>query len=117
MTVWPPIKAWTSVSDIKGSRHFVAINYGVEDGMRWVNLVSVVNGSLYFRIPYEDLNDLQFWLPGWQEIDRKNDINKDISSEIKQSCNFDDACLHLSLDSGLILSSDCIDHRPWFAPS
>ena len=111
MTEWPPIKAWTSISSIKGSRHFVAINYGVEHGMRWVNLVCVVNGSLYFRVPFEDLIDLRFWLPGWQEIDRKNDF----PSEIKQPCNFEDGCLHPSLDSGLIVSSDCIDYRPWFA--
>ena len=117
MKDWPPIKAWTSISLIKGSRHFVAINYGVQHGMRWVNLVCVVNGSLYFRVPFEDLTDVRLWLPGWQEIFRKNDINKDISSQIKQCCNFEDACLHLSHDSGLVISSDCIDHRPWFAPT
>ena len=117
MKDWPPIKAWTSIFLIKGSRYFVAINYGGKDCKRWVNLVSVVNGSLCFRLLFEDLNDVRLWLPGWQDIDRENFINENIPSKIKQTYNFEDACLHPSDDSGLIISSDCTEHRPWFLSS
>ena len=114
MLTWPPVKAWTSLTGIKGSIYFVAINYGIEGGIRWVNLVSVVNGSLCFRISFEDLNNTDFWLPGWQEIDSNNYLKKNISSKIKQSYNFEDACLHPSDDSGLLVSSDSTENRAWF---
>ncbi len=113
MRDWPPVKAWTSIFPIKGRRHFVAINYGIEEGVRWVNLVCVVDGSLRFRVFFEDLNDSNSWLPGWQDIDNQNKIKEITCSKDKYSYDFENACLHPSDDSGLSLSSRSNDYRPW----
>ncbi len=114
MLNWPPIKAWTSLYPIKGSIYFVAINYGGEEENRWVNLVCVVDGSLFFRVLFEDLNNIEFWLPGWQETVRENYLKEKYPAHISKSIDFNNVCLHPSDDSGLLISSDRIDCRPWF---
>ena len=63
--LWPPIKAWTSLSAINGYKYFVAINYGGFGEDRWVNLVSVLDGGFKNAIkfikkiwgPYFDINE------------------------------------------------------------
>ena len=54
---WPPNKAWTSESSINGFHHFVAFNYGGNGNNRWVNMVSVLDGNVCFRIAWPELTN------------------------------------------------------------
>ncbi|AAP99825.1 MULTISPECIES: TIGR02450 family Trp-rich protein [Prochlorococcus] len=110
MIKWPPVKAWTSINPIQGERHFVAINYDVSNHNLWVNMVSVLDGKLYFRVTFEELNDNSMWLPGWKDLKIKKDhkktnVNHDLNNE---------ACLHPSIDSGIAITSKRLNLRDWF---
>ncbi len=97
MKNWPPCKAWTSLEAKKDSIHFVAVNYGIETGKRWVNMVSVLDQEINFSITMEELNDENKWSNGWlnNKLDKSDQSKKSNANErkIKQiSCN------HLSSD-------------------
>ena len=105
---WPPLKAWTSNSQIHGSRYFVAINYGGELMERWVILTSVLDGSVLIRIPWSDLQDLSKWIEGWEDND-----STEGPDYLKKKC--DNAfCTHPSEDSGLSIPISINNIRPWF---
>ena len=109
--IWPPVKAWTSKTCIRGQVYFVAINYGGELLKRWVILMSVLDASIVVKVPWSKLVDLSNWEASWDERDNiefpKLVNNK---SDIKTTEN-----PHLSIDSGLTIpiSKDTI--RPWFS--
>ena len=63
---WPPNKAWTSKNKIKGQRHFVVINYGINQKQYWVNLVSVIDSNICFILNFNELRNKSLWTPGWQ---------------------------------------------------
>ena len=116
--LWPPIKAWTSISSINGQKYFVAINYGGQGENRWVNLVSVLDGETRFKTSWINLNDPSKWLCGWPELSQKTPVKDlfDEDSYVSSNANHDlEECLHPSPDSGLDISVfKKINNRPWF---
>ena len=110
MEEWPPVKAWTSIKKIENNRYFVAINYGTSNDICWINLVSVLDGSVCFRVTFEELSDRSIWRPGWLEIHSQS-VDKD-----KRLCsdNYEVGCLHPSDDSGLLITAENLEYRPWF---
>ena len=113
---WPPNKAWTSQVNRKGYRHFVAINYGGRGVDRWVNLVSVLDGDVRLRVKWIEMTDGQLWATGWQQLPREEANqyfdNAEFGDQQLDRIN-DSACLHPSIDSGLLIPSDNPDIRPW----
>ena len=105
---WPPLKAWTSKSQIHGLRHFVAINYGGEFSDRWIILTSVLDGSVSIKISCSDLQDPSKWIEGWEE----NDFSDAPVALEKQFDN--NLCTHPSEDSGLSIPISKKNIRPWF---
>ncbi len=113
---WPPNKAWTSQSSRNGFRHFVAINYGGTGTNRWINLVSVLDGNVRFRVSWSELQDKSIWLSGWKQLPREENIYPSHEEENLESDIFikDKTCLHPSLDSGLCIPLNKNKIRPWF---
>ena len=116
---WPPNKAWTSTSSKKGYRHFVAINYGGKGEGRWINLVSVLDGKTTLKVPWKEMKDSSLWKTGWEQICREDLIQCSEALKKEQSKNQiindnQDACLHPSEDSGLLIPSKDLPIRPWF---
>ncbi len=98
---WPPLKSWTSKTKVKGQIYFVAINYGGKGKTRWVDMVSVVDGTLSLRVHWSDISNTSKWVSGWtiirnfkQEGEELNDTQ--FEYEPLQS-------LELSNDSGLTI--------------
>ena len=114
MIDWPPVKAWTSIQEIKGYRHFVAINYGEQNDFLWANLVSVIDGDLILRVSFEILNDSSIWLPGWHDFICDDEHTKQIKIELDDACTFQNSCLHPSHDSGFTFACEKDQVRPWF---
>ncbi|KGG15095.1 MULTISPECIES: TIGR02450 family Trp-rich protein [unclassified Prochlorococcus] len=112
---WPPVKAWTSVKLIKSNRYFVAINYGIDNEIYWVNLVSVLDGNICFRVNFDQLNNSSIWIEGWVEL---ADVEVDHDDFLNLDSDLDGftdiACLHPSKDSGLSIGSSLNDVRRWF---
>tara|TARA_B100001250_G_C19204495_1_gene530864 strand:- start:66 stop:389 length:324 start_codon:yes stop_codon:yes gene_type:complete len=106
--LWPPLKAWTSKSQINGSRYFVAINYGGELKERWIIMTSVLYGNVSIKISWSDLQDPSKWVEGWEE----NDLF-DAPAAIKKQCD-SNLCTHPSEDSGLSIPISKKSIRPWF---
>ncbi len=105
MNNWPPCITWTSKSTIYGCNHFVATNYGLDGDIRWVNLVSVLDGDIRFRIHFIELSNSSNWEIGWNNELNLNSVVTEKPSrtsflEIKQE---EIGCLHLSNDSGLTI--------------
>ena len=113
---WPPKKSWTSTSLRVGYRHFVAINYGVLDKKRWVGLVSVLNGNARLRVSFEELSDSSKWNSGWLKLSRE-EANPSLENETCAKKLYLEAenpfCLHPSFDSGLLISKESPEIRPW----
>ncbi len=113
---WPPVKAWTKFDPYLGHRYFVAINYGGNDVSRWVNFVSVLDGSVRLIKKWNEINDQSHWIEGWNDFCDANSLNTSLSNT--NTTNDTDypfkCCLHPSLDSGLYISNEYIDNRPWF---
>ncbi|WP_320664249.1 TIGR02450 family Trp-rich protein [Prochlorococcus sp. MIT 1223] len=107
---WPPVKAWTSHYKIKERRYFVAINYGGKGKNRWVNMLSVLEGEVYIRVPWEELDDIKYWSPGWIDIEEKRNIDL---IEIPVNSMDNSICLHPSEDSGLQIPSQAQKLRSW----
>ena len=63
--IWPPVKAWTSITGIHGQFHFVAINYGGKSLERWVVLMSVLDSSVVVKVSWSQLVDTFTWKCGW----------------------------------------------------
>ena len=114
---WPPNKAWTSSILRKGFRHFVAINYGGKGLNRWVNLVSVLDGKICFRVSWEEMKDKSQWVSGWEQLPREeaNPLSDQTFRDYKLQEEDKDACLHPSEDSGLMIPSSSSIERPWFS--
>jgi len=112
---WPPPKAWTSTSLKEGFRHFVAINYGGKGIQRWVNLVAVLDGTTRLRLSWKELKDPSLWNVGWQKLSREdaNPISAQFISRDADDPNCREACLHASLDSGLLIPCDRSSSRGW----
>ncbi len=110
---WPPLKAWTSKSQICGSRHFVAINYGGEIIDRWIHMTSVLDGSISMKISCSDLQDPSKWIEGWEA----NDFLETPVAFVKQ-CDIN-LChsMQPSDDSGLSIPIFKKEIRPWFKAS
>ena len=103
MKDWPPIKAWTSVHRIKNNRHFIAINYFISNDIYWVNLVSVIDGDLCFRVKFEELSDRSVWQPGWDYF------GNEFKDEVKHKKIINEpTCLHPSYDSGLLINGNLL---------
>tara|TARA_B100000700_G_scaffold297909_1_gene363262 strand:+ start:275 stop:637 length:363 start_codon:yes stop_codon:yes gene_type:complete len=116
---WPPTKAFTSTKSIYGFRHFVAINYGGNGKTRWVNLVSVLDGNIRFRVLWIELKNINLWSSGWQELSRdQSNLPNIINNKAKsKDYHLEKACLHLSLDSGLDIPLENGSIRNWFEDS
>tara|TARA_Y100001968_G_C19223756_1_gene651047 strand:- start:66 stop:404 length:339 start_codon:yes stop_codon:yes gene_type:complete len=108
--IWPPVKAWTSLTYINDQKHFVAINYGGELIDRWIILMSVLDSKVVVKVPWSELNDPSNWKSGWDENkdsksykleNNKNEINNTKSN-------------HPSIDSGLTIPITKNVIRPWF---
>ncbi len=116
MKDWPPIKAWTSLIEIDGHRHFIAINYCIHEGIRWVNMVSVLNGGLCFQVKFEILCNRKVWRPGWETLENKELIknlkNEQLSNYLLSSIK--PSCFHPSEDSGLLITKSKQKSRNWF---
>tara|TARA_Y100001968_G_C19438246_1_gene761036 strand:+ start:2776 stop:3120 length:345 start_codon:yes stop_codon:yes gene_type:complete len=112
---WPPKMSWTSIQSYKGFNHFVAINYGISGKKKWVNLVSVLDSKVRFRVDWEDLKDSSQWICGWvnsalEDTIQKTDIKgKSLKEELDSKI-----CLHPSLDSGLLVPFVDIEARDWY---
>ena len=108
--IWPPAKAWTSNTSIKGQRHFVAINYGGNLLNRWVDLISVVDGSLVLKVSWSQLCDQSKWNCGWDVI-HNSDFSERDDKHFKINTNI---FPNLSIDSGLTVPITKKKIRPWF---
>ncbi len=115
---WPPNKAWTSCSKRKGYRHFVAINYGGSGDSRWVQLVSVLDGSSRLIVLWSEIKDQTKWNSGWLVLprDEANPIREYLDLEDSQldTTKWGKGCLHPSNDSGLRLPIEVDLIRKWF---
>ncbi len=113
---WPPFKAWTSTKSIEGFRHFVAINYGTHDEIRYVNLVSVLDGKVRIRVPWDEMNDKTKWICGWLELSREaSNTKSDPRINREDLKNIDpNLSLHPSADSGLLIPTESALLREWF---
>ena len=107
---WPPVKAWTSKSNIEGQSHFVAINYFEDRGDRWVILISVIDGELLIKVSWSELQDNCKWEHGWHEKEAINYFDKK-SNHIRLKI---DSYIQLSSDSGLTIPISKKNIRPWF---
>ena len=97
--IWPPLKAWTSKENIKGKRHFVAINYGGELLERWVVFISVLDSNVVIKVFYPQLADTSNWECGWDENNYSESsdlINSSVGTKISN-------CSSPSVDSGLTM--------------
>ncbi len=112
---WPPSKAYTSNNLKYGYRHFVAINYGGEGDLRWVNLVAVLDGMVTFSISWIELNNPELWVRGWSKLSREEaNPPKEEFGQLQESYkDSKKSCLHPSLDSGLMIPMVQINLRPW----
>ena len=108
--IWPPVKAWTSKTCIKGQVYFVAINYGGELLKRWVILMSVLDSNVVVKVSWDQLVDLSNWEVGWDE---RNYIESSISVNNKNEIKTSEFS-HLSTDSGLTIPISEHSIRPWF---
>ena len=107
--IWPPVKAWTSVSCIDRKHHFVAINYGGESQKKWIILMSVIDSSVVVKVAWSQLIDSSKWVPGWnneKNIGPYKSSNKAIIKRID--------CNRPSIDSGLTIPITVDGVRPWF---
>ena len=109
--IWPPLKAWTSIIDIEGQVHFVAINYGGKSKERWVILMSVLDSSLVVKVSWSQLVDPSNWKCGWDDNNESSSF-KLINSKSKIRTT---DCTNLSFDSGLTIPITNNIVRPWFA--
>ena len=112
---WPPNKAWTSTSLRKGFRHFVAINYGGKNLDRWVNLVAVLDGESRLLLPWDEMEDQTKWILGWEKLcrDEANPSSDNSSSKEDNNESYEESCLHVSKDSGLLIPSNLKSLRGW----
>ncbi len=109
--IWPPVKAWTSKSNIDGQVHFVAINYGGELQKRWVILMSVLDSSVVVKLSWSQLCNPSDWESGWET---KNCSSS--SKEVYNKCEIiANNCMKLSFDSGLTIPITKNFIRPWFS--
>lgn len=107
---WPPLKAWTSKSLIRGQRHFVAINYGGKLSDRWVVLLSVLDSSVVVKIFWSQLIDPSIWECGWD-----NNSYLNFSEEVENNYEvITTNCIYPSTDSGLTIPITENYIRPWF---
>ena len=116
MIKWPPNKAWTSINLINGQRHFVVINYGIDQNKYFVNLVSVIDSNICFILNFNELRNKSLWIPGWQDFE-KDITNKEIDFNSPNYCTkkYIKGCLHPSDDSGLNINSESSkEFRTWF---
>ena len=112
---WPPNKAWTSKLEIIGQNHFVLINYGINNKIYWVNLVSVVDSSICFVLDFDVLSNKLLWIPGWHDLEKKLIKDEDFLGNINDMDNrYVKGFLNPSNDSGLSIGSDAEQIRPWF---
>jgi len=108
--IWPPVKAWTSKSCIRGQVYFVAINYGGELLDRWVILMSVIDSTLVLKVSWSQLVDLSNWEAGWDERNYLvlSKLTNNISDVETTQLS------HPSTDSGLTIPISENTIRPWF---
>ena len=112
---WPPTLSWTCKLNIKPCRYFVAINYGVDSGLHWVNMTSVIDGDVCFVIDFEDLKNQSLWSPGWIQFNEKelSLFNKKEMVFLKILDQCTDSSRYLSKDSGLTFPLDKMRSRDW----
>ncbi len=112
---WPPKLSWTSKFYLKGFCHYVAINYGIYNNLYWVNLVSVLDSRIRFIVDFEDLKESTHWACGWVDLKPEEFIglNQDQNYILAQLSEGNQACLHLSEDSGLLIPYKNIELRQW----
>ena len=68
---WPPNKAWTSASKIRGYRHFEVKCYGGKGEDRWVELVSVNDQAIQIRVDWSELKIYAKWTSGWLQLPKE----------------------------------------------
>ncbi len=70
---WPPNQAWTSKRKREGYRHFEVKQYGGKGDKRWVELFSVLEKEIRFRIPWAELKTPTEWTSGWLQLPEGED--------------------------------------------
>ncbi len=120
MIICPPVKAWTSILGVRGERYFVSTNYGSIKEKYWINMVSIIDGRISFGLDLKELSDDSLWIPGWIDLDELSKItisrNKKTSHTSINKKFSNNACLHPSIDSGLLIPLLDDNIRPWFPP-
>ena len=108
--IWPPEKAWTSMTKIDGQVHFVAINYGGELLNRWVVMMSVLDSNIVVKVYWSKLVDSTNWKSGWGEISNLESYKLVNNKGYIKTTEF----LQPSIDSGLTIPISKNTIRPWF---
>ena len=75
---------WTCRNKILGLNHFVLINKFIIERKTFVDLVSVLDSNVFFRISLEELENSREWIRGWKELD-KSESNVPDSENINSS--------------------------------
>ena len=70
---WPPNKAWTSLQEREGYRHFEVKTFGGKRENRWVDLFPVNNQKILLRILWSELKSPFQWKSGWMQLPKPED--------------------------------------------
>ena len=108
--IWPPAKAWTSKMRIKGENFFVAVNYEILQGEKWVDLVSVMDSNIHIKVSWRNMQNQDKWFQGWDENYRSS--YDDTTTEQREIKIIPFA--QLTIDSGLTIPISKRNIRPWF---
>ena len=78
---------WTSISPIKGLRHFVCVNEIKHGNDCSALLVSAIDIEVNLKVSKEELDNSGLWQLGWLDISKSEAITKEYIS-FKKSKNF-----------------------------
>ena len=63
---------WTSSKSINGLRHFVVINKFKLNSVDYLELVSVLDSNISFKISKKDFEQSGNWICGWKDNGKEN---------------------------------------------
>tara|TARA_Y100001933_G_scaffold240710_1_gene266487 strand:- start:638 stop:940 length:303 start_codon:yes stop_codon:yes gene_type:complete len=63
---------WTSTKSINGLKHFVVINKYKLNGEDYLELVSVLDDSICFKVSKKDFEQSGNWISGWLDNAKEN---------------------------------------------
>ena len=68
---------WTSRKTINGLKHFVVINKFKLDSEDFLELVSVLDDNICFKISKKDFEESRNWIIGWKDNAKENIVIKE----------------------------------------